>query len=471
MTSSPVKGVNSLMNYTSAKGTGKSGEDLAGNFTDVFSKASGQQQSMILQNDNAVQGSSKVSVNSADKKGLENKAVSKPNDKGSKTQNIRTDKQTKDEIQKAGEELAGKVAEELGVSVEEVENAMEMLGLTMADLLNQDNLTQLVLTITGGDMLSLVTDEGLYASLQNLLGAQKDIWNQLQETLAVSPEELADIMNQIKAGEQSADGEHLQDITQEGQQEIPDGQKDYTVTVEKNGEVTEVSVKVDGEKETAGAEVTTQEAQISGEKKVKASAGKEDGGKKDTSSHGDNTQNNLLLENLLNRNNTVKEAAFSNTAAANTADTQEIMNQIMDYMKIQVKADLTQMEIQLHPASLGTVNINISSKEGVITAQFLTQNEAVKAAIESQIVQLKSSFEEQGLKVEAVEVTVESHQFERNLSGESNARQQSQDEKKKGGRKINLNELSLEEEPEMDEAEQLAVEMMSAGGNTVDYTA
>ena len=38
------------------------------------------------------------------------------------------------------------------------------------DLLNADNMTQLVLTIEGADMLSLMTDEGLYHSLQNLLG-------------------------------------------------------------------------------------------------------------------------------------------------------------------------------------------------------------------------------------------------------------------------------------------------------------
>ena len=46
---------------------------------------------------------------------------------------------------------------------------MEALGLTMTDLLNVDNMTQLVLAIEGEDMISLMTDEGLYNSLQNLL--------------------------------------------------------------------------------------------------------------------------------------------------------------------------------------------------------------------------------------------------------------------------------------------------------------
>ena len=200
---------------------------------------------------------------------------------------------------------------------------------------------------------------------------------------------------------------------------------------------------------------------------------KKDGGaKQESSSQNSSTQSNLFLDNLLNRENTVAQpdAAFETAMADRTVDTQEIMNQIMNYMRIQVKADMTQMQLQLHPASLGTVNINIASKEGVITAQFMTQNEAVKSVLESQIVQLKTNFEEQGIKVEAVEVTVESHAFERNLNGEGESRQTAQEGKKRGVRKLNLNEMDAEEAAESEE-DQLAVEMMRAGGNTVDFTA
>ena len=150
----------------------------------------------------------------------------------------------------------------------------------------------------------------------------------------------------------------------------------------------------------------------------------------------------------------------------NTEQTQNIMNQIMDYMRIQVRSDMTQMELQLNPASLGTVNINITSKAGVITAQFLTQNETVKAAIESQIVQLKNSFEEQGIKVESVEVAVANHSFERNLNGEGSRQQQSQDGRRKGTRRVNLNGQTLDEEPEPENEQPVL-----ADGSTVNFTA
>ncbi len=102
----------------------------------------------------------------------------------------------------------------------------------------------------------------------------------------------------------------------------------------------------------------------------------------------------------------------------------------------------------------------------MITAQFLTQNETVKAAIESQIVQLKNSFEEQGIKVESVEVAVANHSFERNLNGEGSRQQQSQDGRRKGTRRVNLNGQTLDEEPEPENEQPVL-----ADGSTVNFTA
>lgn len=149
-------------------------------------------------------------------------------------------------------------------------------------------------------------------------------------------------------------------------------------------------------------------------------------------------------------------------------DTQDIMKQIMDYMKIQIKPDVSNLEMQLHPESLGTVHVQVVSKGGAVTAHFITQNETVKAALESQMIQLKESFQEQGVRVEAVEVSVQAHQFERNLE-QGRGRQQEQAPSKGRARRINLNEpLDLEE---LEQEEALAAEMMTATGSTVDFTA
>ncbi len=469
MTSSPVKGMDPLMNFMSAKSKGNLQDNLSGNFSEAFSKASGQQ-NMVLQSEKQTQGSSKVQVQNTDKKGLDNGNAQKTDQKQVGTQENVKAENVADEAQKAGEELVGKVAEELGVSEEEVLAAMEALGFVMADLLNADNMTELVLTIEGEDMLALMTDEGLYNSLQNLLTMVSEAVDQIGEKVELSPEELEAILEQAKVPEME---ENPETVPEDGKRpQMPEGQEDYTVTVERNGETVKVSVEVDGSSQTESTEVTGLKPEAVQEETT-ADSGKGDGSKKEGSSQKENAQEmthgNMLLESLLNKGGAVKsEAVFENAMAQNTADTQNIMNQIMDYMRVQVKADMTQMELQLNPASLGTVNINITSKAGVITAQFLTQNETVKAAIESQIVQLKNSFEEQGLKVEAVEVTVASHSFERNLNGDGNGQQQMQDGKKKGNRKVNLNGPAMEEEPATEEEEPA---IMGMEGSTVSFTA
>jgi flagellar hook-length control protein FliK len=150
------------------------------------------------------------------------------------------------------------------------------------------------------------------------------------------------------------------------------------------------------------------------------------------------------------------------------------MDQIMEYMKVNVKADTQELEMQLHPASLGTVNVQIASKDGVLTAHFTTQNEAVRAVIETQLIQLKNQFEEQGIKVNAVEVTVANHEYGQQFSEQEENAAQDQGKTGKKARRINLDEImdgDGEELDQLDDSERIAVEMMQANGNTVDYTA
>ena len=85
----------------------------------------------------------------------------------------------------------------------------------------------------------------------------------------------------------------------------------------------------------------------------------------------------------------------------------------------------------------------------------------------------------QGIKVEAVEVTVATHEFEQNLDGnqsangqaESEREQQAQAEAEKSGRRnLNLNDLDGLSGL-MSEEERLVAQMMADQGNSVDFKA
>ena len=168
--------------------------------------------------------------------------------------------------------------------------------------------------------------------------------------------------------------------------------------------------------------------------------------------------------------NPVKEGSMTESKV----DTEQIMKQIMDYMKIRNSEQLSEIEMQLHPASLGSLHISVASKNGLVTAQFAAQNEAVKEALEGQIMILKDHLEEQGIRVEAVEVTIASHEFERNLEQEAKQDEQEAqrtEARKKGIRRINLNNPEEEEPEETDEAERITRDMMMRHGSRLDYLA
>ena len=86
---------------------------------------------------------------------------------------------------------------------------------------------------------------------------------------------------------------------------------------------------------------------------------------------------------------------------------------------------------------------------------------------------MKENFAEQGVKVEAIEVTVQTHQFEQNLEqgrGNNSNTANETGAGRKRTRRINLNAAFAEEEPQTEE-DRIAADMMSANGNTVDFTA
>ncbi len=367
-----------------------------------------------------------------------------------------------DKLETAGEELVQDIADELGVSREEVEEAMAVLGLTALQLFDPDNLRQLLLSMSGNtDELALLTDESLYGSLQNLLGIVEESLESLQKELGLNEQELTAIMKQL--------------ISEQGESGMPDevltpeleGMKDYTVSVQKDGETVQVKVTVDdasGNKSVQESAVSAPKVEVQNHKMqqdASANSGKEG------NSAG---QTMMQMPEIPEQVNEIPEAA---NLEYRSMQTEEIMNQIMEYMKINLKAETQTMELQLHPASLGTVNVQIMAKEGGMTAHFITQNETVRAVIETQLIQLKNQFEEQGIKVDAVEVTVANHAYGQQFSQDNGEEQQEQARSGKGRRRmINLDQIEEDEAlEEMEESERIAVEMMQANGSTVDYTA
>ena len=351
----------------------------------------------------------------------------------------------------AANQFIQQLSELLGKSPEEIQGIMDDLGMKLTDILDAGNFTQLFLAAAGvEEQTALVTDEGLYETYQELMGRLNAAVQESAAALELEPEQINMILNQ-----------------QASEEIVP--QEPVEKPLEEYGELQK--------SETDGSMLSEQPVQRADESAAAETEKKDDFGEKheqakDRSANSVKGQENGLfsqeLKNIAQPETTV-QTVYS-TDSAWDVDTQNIMRQIMDYMKVNLGADLSSVEMQLHPANLGTLQIQVAAKGGIVTANFITENEAVKAALESQMIQLQQQFDEQGVRVDAIEVTVQTHQFEQNLEqGRGSNSGDQEPTKKQRVRRINLSGELLTEE--LEEEDSLTADLMKANGNTVDYTA
>lgn len=144
-----------------------------------------------------------------------------------------------------------------------------------------------------------------------------------------------------------------------------------------------------------------------------------------------------------------------------------IVEQVVSQVRVRVMSGTTSMELQLHPASLGKVALQVTATAvGTATATLTVENQAAKAALESQMITLKETFEQQGLKVDAVEVTVS--EFGLDHQG----RQAGDNQQNPSGKKKRFRFQEEEAVEKSAEAGRNETEMVRRDQNSmVDYTA
>lgn len=379
------------------------------------------------------------------------------------------DEMTIEQIADALQQIIDKIKELLGVTDAELLNGMETMGLQPVDLLDSANMAQLLATISGeGSAINLVANEELYAALQDITELIDTQVNNLLEETGLTEAELNAAFQKLQ--ETSSEPAELFANMLTGEQEAAVQEEGPIIIKEDNTHPKEVQELPENQQE----ELTETES-IKLQTQKSDNKGHEDSDAKDYGQHQNLSQN---FQNSLNETiNTVGETVENFTSES----TENILRQLADMVKIVKGEELTEMEMQLHPASLGTVNVSLTTKGGVVTAEFTTQNEAVKAAIEAQASQLRANLEEQGVKVEAIEVSVESHQMERNLDKDNKGQQQAEEQRTQqiqGMRRKSINlrafedgEGLAEEMQGADDATRIAMELMAANGNTMDLLA
>ena len=404
-------------------------------------------------------------------------------------------------MEQAQEEILNTLSEEYGVDEETLRNLLDEMGLSVLDLLDPKNLVSFIMALTGiASGEELLLDESFLKVMETL----ETLSNSLMKELNVDMKGLQDIITQMETmhlenGEVSFDQELETQLENLNTQETTDvANSTQTEMVEETTQqqeaqnvqnTTESADTTDVVEETAeGVKVQVEEQEETAETKTNHVEVEEVAASTETDADSSLFDNqNTGRDSLLNQDTSSNQVFVTSQPASTigqvsempqmqlssyfSVDTTQIMEQIAEQIKVVVTPDMTSMEMQLNPENLGKIYLDISSKEGVVNAQFIATNDVVKEALEAQIATLRENLTQAGVKVDAIEVTIASHEFERNLEQNQQSPEE-QVQEDKAPKRRNLTVDSLDElQGVMTEEESLVAQIMKDNGNSVDFTA
>ncbi|MBR4182546.1 MAG: flagellar hook-length control protein FliK [Lachnospiraceae bacterium] len=406
---------------------------------------------------------------------------------------------------------------------------MDLLGLTDADLFDQNMLVQLVTELSGAESaVDLLSMPGMSELLDNVA----QIRNELASEFSVAPDELTSV---LKLMEEPVDAEAFTVSQDAGVEETDlaaggfaaDTGADMTVSQEAAGDVTQVP---DGENQNVRVSdqvVTTREVSekdtsedpaLRSSDKVSDTAAEDDNevparAVADNNSFGQEDEGEALggqtgsfrkqtdTENLgdsagreavhnaadtgvhLNSDVHAQQAVSSTDDVAGYIDVDNLIEQFATLTR-NMENEQTTLSMRLNPENLGQLTLHVTEKQGNLTAEVRVENDQVRDALNTQIAELRANLENAGVKVTAVEVTVETHEFEsayENQTGSAAGGDQRQGDRQGEGaeeameritgiRNINLNNPE-EIADNLTEAEIVNASVMRDNGNSVDFRA
>lgn len=350
-------------------------------------------------------------------------------------------KDVTDTVKEVCEDIKDAIKEEFDVSDEDIKVAMELLGLTALDLLSTAKVAELIEQLTGTDALTLITNEDMMQSFNNIINVVDEANADIAGMLGVKTEEVGIVLGQNNiAPVVNSEDTAKQDNVKESDAKNADD--NINQTVDNQESLSEVLAK----------KITTES----------------DGKAKNNMPESNEANNKVTYADVADNmiSNITDTFADIITEGISTVKEADIVNQVIDSVKLMASRELTSMEVMLNPEHLGSVHITVTARNGIVSAQIAAQNEQVKTALENQMVTLREQFESQGLKVDAVEITVMAHSFEADQNFG-----QSESERKQGESKVHR-KLDLSSfDDELEEDLESTAPAPKAEGSSVEYLA
>lgn len=317
-----------------------------------------------------------------------------PTAKTTKVKNSASQDDTKKDMQ-TKEDVSNKFIEELSeklnISVEEIVATLDKLNIDVFDLLNSTNLNSFVQTL-----LKIENPIELLTSTD-----AKELYQKITDTI----QDYKPIMDNI-AGLQSVETKFSRDNnTQNAKTDVAENLNTDNIKNTLNSNRESIA-SLNPESEESNLPIIEINNETKGEKQTKGN--NEQKGEQNVPFNIVNNENYNYMNNsnLTNFKQQPLINEITSNAKVNVKDTHEIMNQIVEKIKVDIKPDISEMKLILKPDNLGQLSLKITTENNIITAQFIAESQQVKEVLQANFNNLKDTLQQMGLMVDELSVSV-----------------------------------------------------------------
>lgn len=402
-----------------------------------------------------------------------------------------------DEITKrVSSQIVEKVTENLDITEDKLCEIMQMLGITAMELIQPGNLTALFANATGieNNPQELVLNSdftGLYADVMDIASQNQALLEAVSNMEVLENPQVLEIFTEpdnpgevnTASAEEDIAKVQISDLTDETEEPVfqqPQVKSETMSASEDNAvsgsqgmlETAEAEASNISETAVSSESIDSSETvSLKSEKQVMKTDLNSDSSSDERSF--DDKSENRVLHTMINEQMQPEGVfeAFDVQPKYTSVNTTDIIRQIVDQISIAKTTGESVIEMQLNPENLGKLYINVTERNSEITARIAVSNETVKNALESQMAALRENLQDANIRVNDVEITIATHEFEQNLeqnAGNENGRQDGQQfthqSSSNGGNRTGHNEAASDEAG-------LAAQIMRDNGNSVDFMA
>ena len=355
------------------------------------------------------------------------------------------EKEFKRKVETFGMEILVQIADIFKIPVEDVQSKMQELNLKDINLLDENTLNDVISFIAGKENIEINSDD--YNLMQDLLQDVKTIKEELVREFDLSDENFPLVLEKLNIDDKKKNVVDNSNVNKNPFEFV------YT---QKNINFN----KTNGEINISNTQSTFPQEKLN----IETNDFEEENKESDTNLFSENVFQIMPKENLNTQTITVEK--FEDILKEKTGmNTKEIIQQITEKITVEKTDEKSSIEFELHPASLGHVNVILTSTKEGIDAKFITQTEVVKEVMNVQMNMLLEKFEMQNIKVNTIEVLTNSQTFDSAMEGEKENKQ-GQEKKKDKQRHINLDSDTFE-----NDEQDIIIDMMLRSGNAINIDA